>query len=88
MYIAINISHPNSKGVHPLYFKIDEDIITKFKWHGFPIIKFNRKKFDGGGTTPSHFPALMNIAIFGHSSQYKSKEYRIDKNYDLILKVL
>ena len=31
------------------------------------------KKFDGSGITPSHFPALMNMAIFGHFSQYRAK---------------
>ena len=42
----------------------NEDIITKFKWHGFQIIKINRKKFGGIGITPSYYPALMNLAIF------------------------
>ena len=48
----------------PWHFKSNEDIITKFKWHGFQIIRINRKKFGGSGTTPSYFPALMNLAIF------------------------
>ena len=31
------------------------------------------KKFDGSGITPSYFPALMKMVIFGHFSQYRAK---------------
>ena len=58
---------------YTLAFKINADIITKFKWQGFQIITINRKKNGGSGITPSYFPALMNMAIFGHFSQYRDK---------------
>ena len=29
---------------YPWHFKSNEDIITKFKWHGLQIIRINRKK--------------------------------------------
>ena len=35
--------------------------------------KINRRKFDESGITPFYFPPLMNMAIFGHFSQYRSK---------------
>ena len=57
----------------PWHFKSNKDIITKFKWHGFQVIRINRKKFGGHGTAPSSFPTLMNLAIFGHFSQYRAK---------------
>ena len=62
-----------SKGLpvgYPWHFKTNKDIITKFKWHTFQIIKINRKKFGESGITPSYFPTLMNMTIFGHFSQY------------------
>ena len=40
---------------------------------GFQFIIINRKKFGGIGTTPSYCPTLMNLAIFGHFSQYRVK---------------
>ena len=49
-----------------------EDIITKIEWHGFQMIRINREKFSGSGTT-SYFPALINLAIFGYFSQYRAK---------------
>ena len=46
---------------------------TKFKWQGIQIIKINRLKFDGSGTTPSYFTDLRNMVILGHFSQYRAK---------------
>ena len=57
----------------PWHFKVNEDIITKFEWHGFQIIRINRKKFGRSGITPSYFPTLMSIANFVHFSQYRAK---------------
>ena len=70
----------------PWHFKNNEDIITKFKWHKFQITRINRKKFDGSGTTPSYFPALMNLAILGHFSQ--SQGIKMTKTLLFILKFL
>ena len=39
----------------------------------FQFIIINRKKFGGIGTTLSYCPALMNLAIFGHFSQFRDK---------------
>ena len=57
----------------PWHFKSNEDIITKFEWHWFQIIRINRKKFDGSGITSFYFPVLMKMVIFGPFSQYRAK---------------
>ena len=44
----------------------------KFECHGFQIIRIDRKKFEGSGTS-SNFPALMKRVIFGHFSRYRAK---------------
>ena len=49
------------------------NIITKFKRHKLQIIKINRKKNGGSSITPSYFPKLMNMAIFGHFSHDRDK---------------
>ena len=41
--------------------------------------KNQQKKNGGSGITPSYFPALMNMAIFGHFSQYSAKGYNCYK---------
>ena len=58
---------------YPWHFKNNEDIITKFEWHGLQIIKINRKKFNRSDITPSYFLALMKMVIFSHFSQYRAK---------------
>ena len=58
---------------YPWHFKSNEDKIIKFKWHEFQIIRIDRKKFGGSGITPFYFLALINMAIFGHFSQYRDK---------------
>ena len=35
--------------------------------------KNQQKKNGGSGITPSCFTAIMNMAIFGHFSQYRDK---------------
>ena len=69
--IAMKCYFANGPNVgYPWHFK---GIITKFEWTGSQIIKINRNKFDRSGITPSYFPALMKMAIFGHFSQYRAK---------------
>ena len=58
---------------YPWHFKSNEDIITKFKWHELQIIRINREKIGGSGITPSYFPALTNMTIFGRFSLYRDK---------------
>ena len=52
------------------------DDITTF-WGEYILVQnrffsFNRKKFSGSGTTPSYFPALINLAIF-HNTEPRDK---------------
>ena len=37
------------------------------------VIRIYRKKFDGSGITPDHFPALFKMVIFSPFSQYRAK---------------
>jgi hypothetical protein len=39
--------------------------------------KESTEKNGGSGITPSCFTAIMNVAIFGHFSQYRDKGYRV-----------
>ena len=64
-----------------LYYKSIEDIITKFKLHGFQIIKINRKKFGGSGNTPSYSCAQdlphLTLALFEASWRYTGVMRRV-----------
>ena len=58
-----NVNFANGPIVgYPKNFKSNEDIIPKSKWHGFQIIRINRKKFGGSGITPSYFSALLKYS--------------------------
>ena len=48
MFFFQNIRRKDDLGISKV-MKIS--LITKFKWHGFQIIRINRKKFAGSGTT-------------------------------------
>ena len=39
----------------------------------FRLLESTEKKIGGSGITPSYFPALTNMTIFGHFSLYRDK---------------
>ena len=51
--------------VLPWHFQTNRHIITKVKWQTSDHKNYHNK-FGGSGITPSYFPTLMNMAIFGH----------------------
>ena len=42
----------------------------------FRLLESTEKKNGGSGITPSYFPALTNMTIFGHFSLYR--DYKFD----------
>jgi hypothetical protein len=61
---------------YPWHLKSNQGVIIKFKWLGLQIVRINRKRFGWCGITSSCFPALMNMVIFGHFSQFRAKRWK------------